>query len=466
MDNNVSFSKIVATPNLKSWSQAYNAGKLYAVLSLEKTEDVTEIESLNILGKDLLERLEKEFFAIEDKNLESIKKAFDAIFEKPVEGISISFTAGALVNNILYLFGLGNSKVFIKRNGNLGLALDAKEASRKITSSSGFLKEEDLIVLTTEAFLEVIPQTDLDISLDDSDPTEITETLAPKIHESENGKISAIVIRYNNPLLVEEIIKKETEIDESAETTQKESPKDNSLEPEIQTEKSVSFIQKYFSIIKSKFKKRNFKIRPTKKIFLILAAVIIGVLIFSIRLAIKEQENAKIRAIFSQTYPQAQKEYEEGLSLIDLNKNYARDSFEAAKKVLNDNIAKFPEKSKELAQTQDLLKKIDSGLTQVSPIDKSGLDRSKLSIIVKNGSGTAGTAGKGSEILKALGYNVVSTGNADNYSYKGVTIKVKEAKKEFINLIKQDLEKEYTITASSADLSPDSSTDATIIIGK
>ncbi|MDP2585868.1 MAG: hypothetical protein Q8P29_03235, partial [Candidatus Levybacteria bacterium] len=73
MDNNISFSKIVATPTLNSWSQAYNAGRLFAVLSLEKTKDApNEIDSLNVLGKDLLERLEQEFFAIEDKNLESI----------------------------------------------------------------------------------------------------------------------------------------------------------------------------------------------------------------------------------------------------------------------------------------------------------------------------------------------------------------------------------------------------------
>ena len=68
MDHNLSFSKIVATPTLNAWSQAYNAGKLFAVLSLEKTKDPSGIESLNMLGRDLLERLEQEFFAIEDKN--------------------------------------------------------------------------------------------------------------------------------------------------------------------------------------------------------------------------------------------------------------------------------------------------------------------------------------------------------------------------------------------------------------
>src|SRR3989338_8184393 len=58
-----------------------------------------------------------------------------------------------------------------------------------------------------------------------------------------------------------------------------------------------------------------------------------------------------------------------------------------------------------------------------NPVDKtSGLDRSKLSVEVQNGSGQAGVAGKASGILKDLGYNITSTGNADNFDYSNVTI--------------------------------------------
>src|SRR3989344_6409805 len=194
MDNNISFSKIVTTPTLNSWSQAYNAGKFFAVLSLEKTQEVpADLESLNIIGKDLLERLEQEFFVIEDKNLESIKKAVATVFENTAEGVTISFAAGTFVNNILYLFGLGNSKVFIKRGRSLGLALVSENASSKnLASSSGFIKENDLIVLTTDAFSQVVTEEELNASLNDIEPSEITESLAPKIHKAENGKISAI----------------------------------------------------------------------------------------------------------------------------------------------------------------------------------------------------------------------------------------------------------------------------------
>ncbi len=102
-----------------------------------------------------------------------------------------------------------------------------------------------------------------------------------------------------------------------------------------------------------------------------------------------------------------------------------------------------------------------------NPVDKAtGLDRSKLSVEVQNGSGQAGVAGKGAGILKDLGYNVASSGNADNFDYSNVTIKVKSAKSDYLTLLKKDLAASYTIGSSSSDLSASSSADALVIIGK
>lgn len=103
----------------------------------------------------------------------------------------------------------------------------------------------------------------------------------------------------------------------------------------------------------------------------------------------------------------------------------------------------------------------------VNPVDKqTGLNRSKLSVTVQNGSGVAGTAGKAADLLKNLGYNVVSTGNADNYDFVNVTIQVKSSSSEFLALLKKDLEGSYTIGSNSADLSTSFSSDALVIIGE
>ncbi|MDO8583286.1 MAG: LytR C-terminal domain-containing protein, partial [bacterium] len=344
------------------------------------------------------------------------------------------------------------AKIFIKREGNFGLVLDSKENSKDIISSSGFLKNNDLIVLSTKAFSEVITQEDLNSNLTDSLPSEITESLAPKIHKAENGKISAIVIKYGNPQT-------------PAETTEmKEEP--GEIQEEIIPQTSSNPIREFLFKIKSRLRKPKIRVDPKRKTFLAAAIIIIIVLISSIFFAIQQQNNAKMHALFTEIHANAQKKYDEGQSLADLNKNLSRDAYVSAQKILNDNKDKFPAKSKEAIQTQELLKKVENGLAQVSPIDKSGLDRSQLSVTVQNGSGTEGVAGKAANILKELGYNVASTGNADNYNYQGVTIKVKSSKSDFLNLLKQDLSKDYSITANSSDLSSDSPTDALIIIGK
>ncbi len=101
-----------------------------------------------------------------------------------------------------------------------------------------------------------------------------------------------------------------------------------------------------------------------------------------------------------------------------------------------------------------------------NPVDKAtGLDRSKLSVTVKNGSGVTGAAGKAADMLKGLGYNVVSTGNADNDDFVNVSIQVKVASSDFLVLLKKDLAS-YTIGSNSADLSTSFSSDALVIIGK
>jgi hypothetical protein len=104
---------------------------------------------------------------------------------------------------------------------------------------------------------------------------------------------------------------------------------------------------------------------------------------------------------------------------------------------------------------------------KINPVDSlTGLDRSTLSVEIQNGSGEKGVAAKGSDVLKGFGYKVSSTGNADNYNYTEVTIKVKSTKSNFLALLKKDLGFSYTVGSTSADLSSDSTADALVIIGK
>ena len=118
-----------------------------------------------------------------------------------------------------------------------------------------------------------------------------------------------------------------------------------------------------------------------------------------------------------------------------------------------------PKKSEEPTPT--------TAIKAINPVDSStGLDRSTLSIEIQNGSGEVGVAAKGAGVLKDFGYKISSTGNADNYDYTEVTIKVKSTKTNFLALLKKDLGFSYTVGSASADLDSSSTADALVIIGK
>lgn len=127
----------------------------------------------------------------------------------------------------------------------------------------------------------------------------------------------------------------------------------------------------------------------------------------------------------------------------------------------------FPTDVPELSPTVTEDEEVTPTTKSVNPVDAStGLDRSTLSVEVKNGSGVTGAASKGSEALKGFGYKISSIGNADNEDYENVIIQVKSTKSNFLALLKKDLGFSYTVGSTSADLDSSSTADALVIIGK
>ncbi len=442
-DKDISIAKIVATPGESSWSQAYSAGRLFAVLSLEKNKEEERKEEekedfLNLLGKDILNTLEEEFFTLETKDLFSIKETVLTTAKKLPDSVFCSFVIAAIVDNVLYAFIVGDGKINIKREDKFGIIIESsqKDAS-SIKAASGFLQSGDIIILQTKQFSEIITKNLLISSLDNQPPSEISEILAPLVHEHGKGGSAAIVIGYKPGESEKEVLSKEL-------------PKQ---------EEFPSSIHRVLL--------RLGNLGHPRKTFLTVITIILIVFIVAVIFAIKKQNNARVQALFAQIYPQAQEKYDEGESLLGLNKNLARDSFVASQKILNDGKSKFSKNSKEEKQILDLLTKVNKELEIISPEKiAQNQDKNKIGVTVENGSGVEGTAGEAADFLKAKGYNIVSTGNADSYNYKGVTIKVKSSTNLYLSLLKKDLAEKYTVSNTSSDLSQNFTADALVIIGK
>ena len=104
-----------------------------------------------------------------------------------------------------------------------------------------------------------------------------------------------------------------------------------------------------------------------------------------------------------------------------------------------------------------------TGKTTPTP-SNSSLDRANLKLDVLNGSGVAGAATKMSSALKDLGYEVGSSGNADNFDYEKTEIQLKSTKKAYLEMLKDDLSDDYTIGSATSDYTGDA--DGVVIVGK
>lgn len=356
------FAKIVATPTLASWSQAYNAGSFFAVLSLTKNT-ASEEDSLNALGKEILDFLEKEYFSLEVKNLESIKQAVITTSKKVPESVLASLVVGSIQafpagKHVLYVFAYGSGKAILQRKEALGTIIRLERGQANILSASGFLQDKDLIILETEQFGKIISNEELKNALDSLPPQEIAETLAPKIHETEEGGVCAIIVSYQG--------EEETKEEEEA-----------VLEPQEEIKKEP-LLKAFFNLSKQylppfktlasylSFRFNTARLTHPRKMLLTISIIIAALLLTSIFLAVKKKEDAKREVLLQSTISQAQKKYDEGQALLGLNKNLARDDFLASQKILNEGGTKFKKGSKEEKKIAELLVKVNEAISASS----------------------------------------------------------------------------------------------------
>jgi len=91
------------------------------------------------------------------------------------------------------------------------------------------------------------------------------------------------------------------------------------------------------------------------------------------------------------------------------------------------------------------------------------LTREEITLVILNGSGVAGLAGDTADTFKALGYEILSTGNAD--LQEGNELYVNPEVEGLVDLLIKDADEELSISSVSGELE-DSTASAQIILGE
>ncbi len=384
MNQDILLSKIVPNSTDTTWAQAYTTLNVYITLSIENADSKTPVTTF---GKELLEKLQREFFALDDKSLENIKKAVENVRESIGEGYTHSILVGAIVGDVLYIVISSTGQVVIKRGDKVGVIATGVEG--ELHGFSGKLKHDDIIVFETGDFTKKIPMADLSEYLSGSDVLQISENITPLVHEGSKGTESSIILQYKDMSGIAESDSEDFVVDEShmdshdeagddsrpttvdkegsqlykenlwtkrennnIEELAEENPEEERYEPEIgKSKKSLSFPK--INLI-------------NKKVLIPLAVlVLIAVVVGGVALQIMNSNNQKMETEFSTIYTPIKEKFDEGVTLENLNKSLALEDFTAASNMIKDASSKFKPESSQGQKLKDLQAQIEAKITEI-----------------------------------------------------------------------------------------------------
>lgn len=362
-NTHIAYAKLSATPTETAWSQVYNAGNLFACISLTRTAAGETEKTLQALGKDILNHFESEFFTLEEKNLTTIKEALIKSTKTLPEEVAITFCLAYFNEATLSLFLLGNGKILLKRGEQLGVLLQQETENRALHTASGYVRHGDIVLLATHNFTKHLSSKHINEALELSLPNDIAEELSVPMHAKADGAQAAIVISYqgagqqgeqhkiqkDNQLINDE---QKEEPTRQMDMNEKEPQKKNHISlPKL----SLPHLPFSFPLLLKKI-----HLSHSKKLFLSIIILLIILLTVSITFTKRQQQKKQIQEQFDAIYTPASKLYDEGKALADLNKAVRDEDFQKAETLLREGQQKFPADSEEAQKIAALLAQIQN----------------------------------------------------------------------------------------------------------
>lgn len=369
MNENVLLSKIVPNTTPSSWSQAYSTLNLYIVISVIKrnitssADDDAQSKVVTTYGKEMLEKLQREYFAQDEKSLKNIKTAVENAFKDDDPSYECSTILITIQNYIAYIILVNSGTVLLKRGEKIGITAQAEK--NRIVSFSGKLEPSDFVILAIDSFIKKVTVSKLSQALSTHSPIEAAEHLAPLVHEGSDGTEAAIILFITPP--------KENVADENLESEEMDDPK-----PTQSLLKSI-----YSKIIPSPQLIKRLLHDKRNILFIVMILVVAFFLLF-LYVDKKGQETKKANDKLQTILLPAQKKYEEADALESLNKNLSVQNLLDAKAQVSKEINSFEKGSSQRETLENFLETIENRLKDFQ--DTQALTNKKIIVDTKTNS--------------------------------------------------------------------------------
>ncbi len=226
--------QIAGTPDKTGWNQIHilpmkdqypQAGE--AILLF--TAPVSDQDG-NALGRELLARFTEKYFLDNQKSrLNALRQTLAVLAqEKPLYEAAkyLDLTAIAVVNRppFQWLGVIGQGEIWLYRNGELQLLVPT-QPDKKVTVISAQMAPDDILIIGSRLFFQIIPKATLAASLNSQDLRRTQEILSPLIYQQAKGQLAAAILRCQAPTETKLAEEKETSPFPTLPTTQTHFPR-------------------------------------------------------------------------------------------------------------------------------------------------------------------------------------------------------------------------------------------------
>lgn len=298
MPNVIKTGMVVGTAKPRVWSQVATqdvlGGTVLALVNLVHSGE-SDVLDVSEIGAEVLESLKNQLGSSQI-DIAKMKELVAKLVEEMGGELKLSIVGARIKNNRLIIAGIGGVEVQMKRGGKVGQIFSGDQIVKAVV---GEVEKGDSFILSTKELVEVVGQSLLEQSMDE---TSKLEQLAVVVHGQDNSSMLASVIGR-----VEGGMENET--------------------PELQDEAKI-VKKRDFSILKKlgRLTKSPLKIRQEQKkqnmtvgmILLVLLVVGVGVGVVRRSRVIKEGEYSKLEEVVNS-------KLQEASSIADLNPERAKD---------------------------------------------------------------------------------------------------------------------------------------------